>query len=311
MDKKVVLLFGPSGVGKTALTYALASKLPIHIVNADASQVYQGMDIGTDKPSIQHRSALPHALFDIVDPSYVYTAAKFNLDALAAIQKAWQDDCIPVVVGGSFLYIKVLLEGIADIPVPRSCVMQNLKEEAEAIGWESLYEQLKHVDAVAAANIHPHNHQRIMRALSVYLSTGKPISWWWQYEQKPSLASCLGCEVFPFALVPQERSDLHAALAERFQSMLNKGFVDEVRALKKRDDLHLGLPSMRAIGYRQIWQYLDGDYEYTEMYDRALKATQSLVKRQMTWFRKYRNSLHTLDLYKDDLSDKILLTLQK
>lgn len=280
----VVCLMGPTASGKTDLAVALAERLPCDIISVDSSLVYRGMDIGTAKPDAELLQRAPHRLIDIRDPEQAYSAAEFREDALAHIEEIRGAGRIPLLVGGTMLYFKVLQQGMAAMPAADETVRTDIEEQARQQGWPALHQELQQVDPVAAEKIHPNNPQRITRALEVYRLTGKPLSYWWGRQEEQA---SLQYPFLSFALMPQDRSVLHQRIARRFQQMLAQGFVEEVQALKQRPGLHAALPSMRAVGYRQIWEYLEGNSDYPQMVQAGLAATRQLAKRQITWLRSW------------------------
>jgi len=297
-----VCLMGPTASGKTDLAITLVEQLPMDIISVDSVMVYRGMDIGSAKPDAATLARAPHRLIDIRDPAEAYSAAQFRDDALremAAISAAGR---IPLLVGGTMLYFRALLSGLSTLPSADAEIRARLEAEAEVEGWENLHRRLAEVDAAAAARIHPHDPQRIQRALEVYELTGTPLS---QLQQHQQLDEPLPYRVIKLAVAPAERSTLHQRIAERFDLMLGSGLVEEVEGLRRRGDLHLDLPALRAVGYRQVWEFLDGDIDYTEMVERGIIATRQLAKRQFTWLRS-EPSLTLLDSLDGRLKDKAL-----
>ena len=279
-EDTVVFLMGPTASGKTALALALAAERPVDIISVDSALIYRGMDIGTAKPTADELALAPHFLIDIKDPAEVYSAADFRQDALNCIRRSIQQGRLPVLVGGTMLYFKALLEGISPLPAADPVIRAAIEQQAAEQGWDALHQELSCVDPVSAARIHPNDPQRINRALEVYRITGQSLT---QLTQQPS-------ESFPFpvrqfAIAPGDRVELHQRIALRYQQMLAAGFEQEVRQLKQRADLHLDLPSMRCVGYRQMWRYLDGATNYQQMSEQAIAATRQLAKRQLTWLR--------------------------
>lgn len=276
-----ILLAGPTASGKSATAMAIAARLPVEIVSVDSAQVYIGMDVGTAKPPPADRAAVAHHLLDIVTPAEAYSAARFRADARALIDAIRARGRIPLLVGGTMLYFKALLEGLADLPAANAAVRAEIDGEARARGWPALHAALARIDPVTAARLEPGDAQRIQRALEVHRLTGRPLS-------ALLAGAARGGADFPFAalaLVPQDRARLHARIAARFESMLAAGLVDELAALRERHPLHAGLPSMRCVGYRQAWSFLEGHCERGELLDRGVFATRQLAKRQLTWLR--------------------------
>lgn len=283
----VILLLGPTAAGKTEAAVALAERLPCRLISMDSALVYRGMDIGTAKPPAKLLARHPHALIDIRDPAAPYTAADFVADADLEVRHALEQGQVPVLVGGAMLYARAFRDGLAALPPANPEVRAAIAAEAAAQGWPKLHERLAQVDPVAAANIHPRNGARLQRALEVFQTSGKPISAYWREQGKSAAPQRLGQELLEFALLPEDRAALHRRIAERFDAMLAQGFVDEVRTLRARGDLHLGLPSMRAVGYRQVWRHLDGAWDAERMRAKGIAATRQLARRQLTWLRSW------------------------
>ena len=283
----VILLLGPTAAGKTDAAVALAELLPCRLISMDSALVYRGMDIGTAKPPAKLLARHPHALIDIRDPADPYTAADFVADADLEVRQALERGKVPVLVGGAMLYARAFRDGLAVLPPANPEVRAAIDAEAGKEGWPKLHTRLAAVDPVAAANIHPHNGARLQRALEVFETTGKPISAYWREQGKSAAPQRLGQELLEFALVHEDRAALHRRIEERFDAMLAQGFVDEVRILRARGDLHLGLPSMRAVGYRQVWRHLDAEWDAEQMRTRAVAATRQLARRQLTWLRSW------------------------
>lgn len=284
MTRPVAILTGPTGTGKTDLALELAREFPIEIVSVDSAQVYRGLDIGSAKPSREIRARVPHHLVDIVEPTESYSAGQFVRDAAAAIADIEARGRVPLLVGGTMLYLRALIGGIAELPEGSAQIRARIDAEAAARGWPALHERLTAVDPAAAARIHPNDAQRIQRALEVFEATGQRISAL-QSATRPALPR--GFHVV--ALMPADRGWLHAALAARFEQMMAAGFLEEVRALHRRGDLTDAHPAIRAVGYRQIWGHLEGQYPLDVAQVRAVAATRQLAKRQMTWLRSMAN----------------------
>ncbi|MGH8421600.1 MAG: tRNA (adenosine(37)-N6)-dimethylallyltransferase MiaA [Pseudomonas fluorescens] len=293
-------IVGPTGTGKSALALAVAERLGGQIVNADAMQLYRGMDIGTAKPSKELLAEFPHRLIDILDPAESYSAADFRRDALEAMAEITARGKIPLLVGGTMLYYKALVEGLADMPAADPAIRAQIEEEAARLGWQALHEQLAIIDPESAARIHPNDPQRLSRALEVYRVSGQSMTALrLQQSAQSTEAAASGLQQLPYtvanlAIAPANRQVLHERIKQRFTNMLEQGFIDEVVALRKRSDLHAGLPSIRAVGYRQVWDYLDGKLTQAEMQERGIIATRQLAKRQFTWLRSWAD-LHWLD----------------
>jgi tRNA dimethylallyltransferase len=283
--RPLAILTGPTGTGKTDVALALAREFPIEIVSVDSAQVYRGLDIGSAKPSAGIRAQVPHHLLDLVEPTDSYSAGQFVRDATAAITDIESRGKVPLLVGGTMLYLRALTGGIAELPGSSSDLRARIDAQAQVQGWPALHAELAAVDPAAAARIHPNDAQRIQRALEVHASTGQPIS-----ELQARTRSTLQREFAIVALIPSDRARLHQALALRFEQMMAAGFLDEVRDLT---DAH---PAIRAVGYRQIWAYLEGSYTLDTAQLRAVAATRQLAKRQMTWLRSMAN-IQVLDPY--------------
>ena len=275
-----VCLTGPTACGKSDVALALAERFPVEIVSMDSALVYRGMDIGTAKPAADVRAAIPHHLIDILDPTETYSAGRFRSDALRTIEAIGERGRLPIVVGGTLLYLRALRDGLAPLPARDPAVREALDAEAAAHGWPELHRRLQSVDPDAALRIAPNDRQRIQRALEVHALTGQAIT---------ALQRTTGAATRPamltVALVPAQRTELAARIERRFDAMVEAGFVAEVRRLMARGDLGPATASMRAVGYRQIWQYLDDEYDWPEARTRALAATRQLAKRQLTWLR--------------------------
>jgi tRNA dimethylallyltransferase len=276
-----IFLMGPTGSGKTDLAVELVERLPCEIVSVDSALVYRGMDIGTAKPGREVLARAPHRLIDICDPAEAYSAARFREDALRAMTEIRRAGRIPLLVGGTMLYFRGLERGLSALPSADPRVRARLESEAVRVGWSGLHARLADVDPQAARRIHPNDPQRIQRALEVYELTGRPLS---------ELCAAPASEPFPYrtfkvVLTPEDRGGLHEVIARRFRMMLAQGLVEEVERLRARGDLGLDKPSMRAVGYRQVWEYLEGGVTHQQMVERAVAATRQLAKRQLTWLR--------------------------
>jgi tRNA dimethylallyltransferase len=305
--KKIICLLGPTACGKTDLAIKLTQKIPADIISVDSALVYRTMDIGTAKPSPAELKLAPHKLIDVCDPSESYSAGQFCVDALREINLVLSNNRVPLLVGGTMLYFHKLLFGLADLPTADEKIRDQLTKEAEKIGWAAMHAKLQQVDPVAAAKIKPQDPQRIQRALEVFLLTGKPISTL-QKNNEPSLLN--DYEVISIALIPQDRAWLHDRIAKRFEKMLDEGFMDEVRALHQRSDMHADLPSMRIVGYRQAWEYLDGKIDFDTMKLKAIAATRQLAKRQLTWLRSWKN-LAVFDPQDPELFDHVFALINQ
>ena len=285
-----VCLFGPTASGKTEVATQLARRWPFEVISVDSALVYRGMDIGTAKPTAAELAATPHHLIDIRDPHQAYSAAEFRRDALVLMADIAARDRVPLLVGGTMLYFKVLIDGLADLPPADPVVRAEILQQAAERGWPALHQELARVDPQAAQRIHPEHSQRIQRALEVYRQTGRALSQW-QAEQQPQP---LPYRLLQLGLLPEDRSLLHKRIAERFGRMLDTGFVEELAGLRQRYPLQRDMPSMRAVGYRQAWSYLDGEIDREQLFEQGVAATRQLAKRQFTWLRKWPN-VHCFD----------------
>lgn len=286
----IVALAGPTAVGKTAAAMALADRYPISLISMDSAMVYRDMDIGTAKPTQQEQARYPHALIDIRSPHETYSVAEYVDDADAAVQAAFDAGRMPMLVGGTMLYLKGFREGIAPMPAADQAVRAELEKEAQLHGLEALHERLRQVDPAAARRIHPNNFSRIQRALEVHTLTGVPISEHWQAAT--GVRDRLGAPLLEFGIEPESRAALHQRIETRLDAMLEAGFLDEVTALRRRTGMRVDLPSMRAVGYRQVWEYLDGRTTKEEMREKILAATRQLARRQLTWMRSWPELLN-------------------
>ncbi|MDQ2916273.1 MAG: tRNA (adenosine(37)-N6)-dimethylallyltransferase MiaA [Pseudomonadota bacterium] len=278
----VVLLMGPTAAGKSAVALALAKRFDGEIVSVDSAQVYRGMDIGTAKPDAIARAAVPHHLLDLIDPDEAYSAACFCVDATAAVARIRARDRVPIVAGGTMLYFKALRDGLSALPRADPAVRAELDARASRDGWPAMHAQLAQVDPAIAARLAPNDSQRIQRALEVHALTGRPLSVLQGAREARS-----GIEpTIVVALAPGDRAQLHAAIARRLDAMLAGGLVDEVRTLRSRFALRPDMPSMRCVGYRQVFDYLDGRSDRSALRERAIAATRQLAKRQLTWMRR-------------------------
>ena len=284
----VICLMGPTASGKTALAMALQEVLPCDIVSVDSALIYRDMDIGTAKPTTAELAQYPHRLIDLRDASESYSAADFCHDALVQIAEIRSNNRIPLLVGGTMMYFKSLIEGISPLPTANAEIRKVIESEALAQSWRTMHEQLAEIDPVSAERIHPNDPQRITRALEVYRLTGNTLTQLTQIK-----GAKLAGNVLQLAIAPQERSTLHERIAQRYQQMIALGFEQEVIKLKSRDDLNQDLPSIRCVGYRQMWQYLEGEFDHDEMIFRGVCATRQLAKRQLTWLRNWPD-LHWL-----------------
>ncbi|KVX02999.1 tRNA dimethylallyltransferase [Shewanella frigidimarina] len=273
---------GPTASGKTALAIDMATQYNCEIISVDSALIYRDMNIGSAKPSAEELEMAPHKLIDILDPSESYSAADFRRDALLAIEDIISRGKTPLLVGGTMMYFKALLEGLSPLPSADEAIRQQILAQAQTEGWEALHQELCNIDPVAGERIHPNDPQRLSRALEVYRISGKTMT-----ELTQTKSAALPYDVVQFAIAPNNRKVLHELIAKRFNIMLEQGFIEEVACLKARDDLHLELPSMRCVGYRQCWQYLDNEFDHATMVEKATAATRQLAKRQLTWLRSW------------------------
>lgn len=276
-----IALMGPTAAGKTALAVRWAQQLETEVISVDSALVYRGLDIGAAKPDAPTRASVRHHLLDIREPTQAYCAADFRDDALAAMAGIAGAGRIPVLAGGTSLYFRALLHGLSDMPEADPRVRAELAARACEVGWPALHGELARVDPAAAARIHANDPQRISRALEVFQLSGRPISQWQQSRSRRPFPY----RVLKLAIVPEDRRLIHARIASRFDAMVESGLLDEVRRLRDVPGVHPDLPAMRAVGYRQAWQHLDGDFGFDEFRNRALAATRQLAKRQLTWLR--------------------------
>ena len=274
------VLLGPTASGKSTLAMEIAAKHPVEIVSIDSAQVYRGMDIGTAKPTAAERRAVPHHLIDILDPTEAYSAGRFREDAIRLVGEIAARNKVPLIVGGTMLYYRALAQGLDALPPANPAVRAQIDAEASAQGWPALHAQLAKVDPVTAARLEPSDAQRIQRALEVFRATDTPLSSLQSGSKTP-----LPFELRAFALIPEDRAELHRRIAERFDTMLAAGLVEELKALKAKFDLRADLPSMRCVGYRQAWEYLDGAVDANTLKEKGIAATRQLAKRQLTWLR--------------------------
>jgi len=300
---QAIFLMGPTASGKTDLAIELTQRLPCEIISVDSALIYKGMDIGSAKPTAEELAQAPHRLIDIIDPATSYSAADFREDALKHMQEITAAGKIPLLVGGTMMYFKVLLEGLSPVPTSQPEIRQAIEAEAKVKGWEALHTELASYDPESAARLHPNDAQRVCRAIEVYRIAGKTLT-----ELSQDKGQALPYDVKQFAIAPMEKTVLHERIERRFNLMVNAGFEDEVRALYEREDLNLELPSMRCVGYRQMWEHLDGKLDHKEMIFRGVVATRQLAKRQMTWLKSW-NKLTWLDSNADQNAEKVLLSV--
>lgn len=301
-----ILLMGPTASGKTALAAALAEKLGCEIVSVDSAQVYRHMNIGTAKPDAGLRARVPHHLIDLVEPHESYSAARFRDDALIAMREITERGNIPLLCGGTMLYYQALTAGLSDLPEADPAIRLVIDSMAADSGWAALHGELARVDPETAARLEPNDAQRIQRALEVYYLTNKPLS---ALIRKPKYV------YFPYspiriALIPSDRAALHARIAQRFEVMLELGLIGEVRRLRDRYALDPAMPSMRCVGYRQVWQYLDGAFGLAALREKGMAATRQLAKRQLTWLRAMKD-VTAFDCLAADLDDQVYAFLKR
>lgn len=285
-----IFLMGPTASGKTDLAIALRKKLPVEVISVDSALIYKGMDIGTAKPSKAEQAAAPHRLIDILDPAESYSVANFREDALREMQNITAEGKIPLLVGGTMLYYKGLLDGLSPLPSSEPKIRSEIEAKAAQFGWNTLHQTLQQIDPTSAARINPNDSQRISRALEVFYISGKTMT-----ELTAQQGDALPYEILQFAVMPQERAVLHQRIEQRFEKMITAGFEEEVKQLYARGDLHADLPSIRCVGYRQMWEYLDGEISLDEAIFKGICATRQLAKRQITWLRGWSSEPEWLD----------------
>ncbi len=305
---KAICLMGPTASGKTDLAIFLTEHFPVDIISVDSAMVYRGLNIGSAKPSDEELAKAPHRLIDVVDPLEIYSAARFRNEALKEMVEITAAGRIPLLVGGTMLYFRALLQGLSELPAADESVRERLEQQAAEIGWEKMHQRLTEVDPEAGARIHPNDPQRIGRALEVYEVTGKPMS----QLQKEQQAEPLPYEVLKLALMPSDRAMLHQRIEKRFKLMLEQGLIDEVKTLQERGDLNEDLPAIRAVGYRQVWDYLLERIDYTEMEERGVIATRQLAKRQFTWLRSEKDlvAYNSSQDSEQQIQESVLKTVQ-
>lgn len=297
-----ICLMGPTASGKTALAIELVQRYPFAIINVDSAQIYRGMDIGTGKPDAETLRLAPHRLIDFLDPAEAYSAARFRSDAIREIVNIREQGRIPLLVGGTMLYFKALRDGLAELPAADPEVRAAISAMAEREGWAAVHGRLADVDSIAAQRIHPNDPQRLQRALEVFMVTGRSMT---DLQARNQPGERLSEDLMFVSIQPAERSVLHVKIERRFRQMLDTGLVEEVRLLHQRGDLHTGLPSIRSVGYRQVWQYLDGEISFDAMVERGIIATRQLAKRQVTWLRGW-DKLHNFDSESPETMAKVL-----
>ena len=297
-----ILILGPTASGKTALALELARRFPVEVVSVDSALVYRDMDIGTAKPTTAERAVCPHHLIDIISPEEAYSAARFREDARRLMAEITQRGAIPLLAGGTMLYFKALREGLSQLPAADGALRAEIEEEAARRGWPALHAELAGLDPDAAARLKPMDAQRIQRALEIVRLTGLPLAE--SYARRED-DDGLPCRLMALGLLPSDRSVLHQRIAQRFRAMLAEGLVAEVEDLRRKYRLSANLPSMRCVGYRQVWEMLEGTLPAAELCDRGIFATRQLAKRQMTWLRSF-SGIHFLDCLDPSLVDRAM-----
>jgi len=297
---KAVCIMGPTASGKSALAVDLARQAPFEIVSVDSVQVYSGLDIGSAKPDSELMAEIPHHLIDVRDPGHPYSASDFRKDAIELVREIVGRGRIPLLSGGTMLYFKALKQGLADLPSADETIRQKFADFAAESGWPALHERLAVVDPVSAARINPNDPQRLQRALEVYEITGKSMT-----ELQVQATRPCPFKLLEIAVIPPDRAELHQTIEKRFRHMLTRGLVEEVEQLYVRDDLNPSLPAIKAVGYRQVWDYLAGNTDYDTMVERAITATRQFAKRQFTWLRSWQD-LRQIDSPKRSEALKIL-----
>lgn len=301
-----IFLMGPTASGKTALSVQLAQALNGEIISVDSALVFKNMDIGTAKPSLDERAGIPHHLIDILDPIETFSTGDFRTQALALMDAITSRGKLPILVGGTMLYFNSLFNGLATLPPANADIRTALDHEFIQLGKHALHKRLFDIDPIAAARIHPNDPQRVQRALEVYEISGQPISSFFN----PDHVDDIPYQQIKLIIAPSERKVLHNSIAERFDNMLEKGFINEVLDLYQRGDLNITKPSIRAVGYRQAWAYLEGEYDYKTMKEKAIIATRQLAKRQFTWLRKVTDAFQ-VETDCPDLFNKTMSTVLK
>lgn len=295
----VIAIMGPTASGKTGLALDIAAQVDSEVISVDSALVYKGMDIGTAKPTQDEQAGVVHHLIDIIDPADSYSVSQFVNDTNGLIGDILARGKVPILAGGTMMYFNALINGISPLPKSDEKIRDEITQQAQRLGWSKLHDELRGVDPISGERIHPNDPQRITRALEVYRSTGKTLTYWQQQEGEKCPYN-----IAQFAIAPADRAVLHERIATRFDMMLEQGFEKEVSKLYERSDLHEDLPSIRSVGYRQMWQYLDGQLSYAEMRERGIIATRQLAKRQLTWLRGWEQ-VTWLDTFANDNLIKI------
>lgn len=302
---KPIFLMGPTASGKTAVAIELAARLPVEIVSVDSAQVFRHMDIGTAKPDREILASAPHHLIDVIDPDERYSAGQFQEDATRLMAEIAGRGKIPLLVGGTMLYFKALSEGLNELPKADMDIRAEIDDMARKRGWPALHDELARIDPGTAARLEPMDSQRIQRALEIWMITKTPMSHLLRAQKKASGFDCI-----PIALVPSDRSVLHKRIESRFMAMLEHGLVAETESLRERFELDPAMPAMRTVGYRQAWQYLDGEFGMTELTEKGIAATRQLAKRQLTWLRGMKDVRH-FDCLDQDLAGNVMVFLNR
>ncbi|MHC6647230.1 tRNA (adenosine(37)-N6)-dimethylallyltransferase MiaA [Alteromonas sp. HB246098] len=295
----VIAIMGPTASGKTGLALDIAAQVDSEVISVDSALVYKGMDIGTAKPTQEEQAGVVHHLIDIIDPADSYSVSQFVNDTNGLIGDILARGKVPILAGGTMMYFNALINGISPLPKSDEKIRDDITQQAQRLGWSKLHDELRGIDPISGERIHPNDPQRITRALEVYRSTGKTLTYWQQQEGEKCPYN-----IAQFAIAPVDRAVLHERIATRFDMMLEQGFEKEVSKLYERSDLHEDLPSIRSVGYRQMWQYLDGQLSYAEMRERGIIATRQLAKRQLTWLRGWEQ-VTWLDTFANDNLIKI------
>ncbi|MBS6672886.1 MAG: tRNA (adenosine(37)-N6)-dimethylallyltransferase MiaA [Haemophilus paraphrohaemolyticus] len=299
---KAIFLMGPTASGKTDLAIALRKSLPVEVISVDSALIYKGMNIGTAKPSREELAKAPHRLIDILDPAESYSAMNFRADALKEMAEITASGRIPLLVGGTMLYYKALIEGLSPLPSADIEVRAKIEQKAAEFGWGALHKDLMAIDPISANRINQNDSQRINRALEVFYITGKTMT-----ELTTQQGESLPYDVLQFAIAPEDRAVLHQRIEQRFHKMIELGFEQEVRKLFERGDLNIDLPSIRCVGYRQMWEYLQGDISLDEAIFKGICATRQLAKRQITWLRGWQSEITWLDSLEPEKAKQIVL----
>ena len=299
---KAIFLMGPTASGKTDLAIALRKSLPVEVISVDSALIYKGMNIGTAKPSREELAKAPHRLIDILDPAESYSAMNFRADALKEMAEITASGRIPLLVGGTMLYYKALIEGLSPLPSADIEVRAKIEQKAAEFGWGALHKDLMAIDPISANRINQNDSQRINRALEVFYITGKTMT-----ELTTQQGESLPYDVLQFAIAPEDRAVLHERIEQRFHKMIELGFEQEVRKLFERGDLNIDLPSIRCVGYRQMWEYLQGDISLDEAIFKGICATRQLAKRQITWLRGWQSEITWLNSLEPEKAKQIVL----